>query len=165
MRYLFTIFVLMFLPLHLAWASASDCRDKHAAPVPISYPNAAPATGFSEMVSLADFAHNSAIDLTAVALMASQFDDWEFFDDDLPDIAEQLSAPDLRDVRIDKLSCRLPFETPTASVTALDPHEFDLPNFGMRHHVVSSRSAFSSFQPSLISAPVFPTFRPPMTTL
>jgi hypothetical protein len=117
------------------------------------------------MASLADFANNSAIDLTAVALLASQFDDWEFFDDDIPDIAEQLSAPDLRDVNIDKLACSLPAKNPAASVSALDPHEFDRPNFGMQHHPVSSRRAFSSFQPSLISAPVFGTFRPPMTTL
>lgn len=165
MRSLFTILVLMLLPLHLVWASASDCRDKQVHATPISYPNAAPAVGFSEMATLSDFASTSAIDLTAVVAMASRFDDWEFFDDDLPDIAEQLSALDLRDVRIDKLSCSLPAEKTAAAAGALDPHEFDLPNHGIVHPPVSSQDAFIAIQPTLISAPVSRTFRPPMTTL
>lgn len=165
MRSLLITLVLMLLPLHLVWASASECRDQHIVPTPIAFPNAAPAVGFSEMATLSDFAGSSAIDLTAISAMASRFDDWEFFDDDLPDIAEQLSALDLRDVRIDKLSCSLPVEKTAAAAGALDPHEFDLPNHAMVHHLASTQSAFSSFSSSLISAPVFRTYRPPMTTL
>ena len=160
------------MPLHLAWASAVDCRNAHESVVTFSPTSVAFATGGMAQPSfglgefgLSDLANTSAIDLTAMALMAAQFDDWEFFDDDTPHIVDQLSALDLRDVNVDRLACRVSTDTSSASAGPVDPHEFDLPIQGVIHTIVSSR-VIAPARPSLpLPAPVFRTYRPPMATL
>jgi len=160
------------MPLHLAWASAVDCRNAHESVVTFSPTSVAFATGGMGQPSfglgdfgLGDLANTSAIDLTAMAMMAAQFDDWEFFDDDTPHIVDQLSALDLRDVNVDRLACRVSTDTSSASAGPVDPHEFDLPIQGVIHTIVSSR-VIAPARPSLpLPAPVFRTYRPPMATL
>ena len=161
------------MPLHLAWASAVDCRNAHEPVVTFSPTSVAFATGGMAQPSFgglsdfgfSDLATTSAIDLTAMAMMAAQFDDWEFFDDDTPHIVDQLSALDLRDVNVDRLACRVSTDTSSASAGPVDPHEFDLPIQGVIHTIVSSR-VIAPARPSLpLPAPVFRTYRPPMATL
>jgi hypothetical protein len=167
MRFVLIIFTLVLMPLHLAWASAVDCRNAHESVVTFSPTSVAFATGGMTQppFGLSDLAATSAIDLTAMALMAAQFDDWEFFDDDTPHIVDQLSALDLRDVNVDRLACRMSTDTSSASAGPVDPHEFDLPIQGVIHTIVSSR-VIAPARPSLpLPAPVFRTYRPPMATL
>lgn len=163
MQSLLAILILALTPLHFVWAAAADCRDHYVAATHVVLATAAPGGNFSEAPTvLSDF--TAAV---AVAPRASIIDDWdwEYFDDDAPDIVEKLSALDLRDIDLDKLSCSLSTHHKPVPAGALDPHEFDLPNLGLVHVSVGHQRHVWSYQPALVPAPVFRTYRPPMTTL